>query len=100
MNTPKQGQVWQAPDALTIYDVKGLEQGLDTALLQAPLTLDLAAVTELDSAGAQWLLSLRARLRAAGHGWQPVNLPGEVVETITQLGLEPLFNLKVEAGHD
>lgn len=100
MNTPKPGNVWQAPDALTIYDVKGLEQGFEAALLQAPLTLDMAAVSELDSAGAQWLLSLRARLRAAGHGWQPVNLPGEIAATITQLGLAPLFDLKPEAGHD
>lgn len=100
MDTPKTGRVWQAPSALTIYDVGALEQGFDTGLLQAPLTLDLAAVTEFDSAGAQWLLSLRARLRAVGHGWQPLNLPAIVTEAVTQLGLAPLFNLTPEAGHD
>ncbi|MDX1634864.1 MAG: STAS domain-containing protein [Marinobacter sp.] len=100
MSTPKNGNVWQAPDALTIYDVKGLEQGFDAGLLQAPLTLDMAAISELDTAGAQWLLSLRARLRAAGHGWQPINPPEEVARTLTQLGLAPLFELKPEAGHD
>lgn len=46
--------------ALTIYDVAELNNQLPAnSLMATSVTLDLAAVTEMDTAGLQWLMALR-----------------------------------------
>ncbi|MBZ9558809.1 MULTISPECIES: STAS domain-containing protein [unclassified Modicisalibacter] len=59
---------WQAPAALTIYDVAALERdigSLDPAA--GDWRVDVSAVRELDGAGIQWLLALQARLESIGR---------------------------------
>lgn len=46
--------------AMTIYEVAELKRSLDEFWSQdEPLSLDLAAVNDIDTAGVQWLLALR-----------------------------------------
>jgi len=65
--------------------------GLDAAADAGPLALDLSAVTEIDSAGVQLLLALRASLAARGRALHLQAPGGMVREALGTLGLQSLF---------
>lgn len=83
---------WPVPAELTIPAAAALREQLLDALAQGVESLDLSAVREIDSAGAQLLLATRRE--AEGRG-RPLALrnPGDAVnEVADRLGLrEALF---------
>ena len=84
---------WQAPAALTIYDVAELPMApVLAALTPDAAELDLAALEELDAAGAQWLLLVQRRLA------RPVTLSGAsepLLRRLERLGVAAALGLSV-----
>lgn len=53
---------FMTPASLTIFDVRRLEDALQNCMTSGQLFhLNLQDITELDSAGVQWLMSLKQR---------------------------------------
>ncbi|MGN6668353.1 MAG: STAS domain-containing protein [Trinickia sp.] len=75
---------------LTIYHVAERRAELQRALIGATdsFLLDLASVTELDSAGVQLLLAVRRRAIAAGIQWRIVALSDAAREVFKTLGVD------------
>jgi len=80
---------------LTIYRAAELCESLKTVLAGLPdggdLEIDLSAVTEMDSAGAQLLMAVRKSTRASNHGLRLVNPSAAVDEVFETLQLAPHF---------
>ena len=81
--------VWSAPEALTIYQVRKLEASFSSSgLPRRDWLFDLSGVTEIDSAGLQWLLAVRNRLFSAGYRLVFVNVPSAIAGIIELISLE------------
>jgi anti-anti-sigma factor len=80
---------------LTIYRAAELCESLKTALAGladgGDLEIDLSAVTEMDSAGAQLLMAAHESARASRHGLRLVNPSAAVDEVFETLQLAPHF---------
>jgi anti-anti-sigma factor len=80
---------------LTIYRAAELCESLKTALAGladgADLEIDLSAVTEMDSAGAQLLMAVHKSTRASNNGLRLVNPSAAVDEVFETLQLAPHF---------
>lgn len=78
------------PEDLTIYEVRQVRRQLAEALdRHTHLCLDLAGVTEFDTAGLQLLLVARRQVQAAG-GMLQLDNAGPAVQALTRLyGLDP-----------
>jgi len=80
---------------LTIYRVAELCESLKTALAGladgGDLEIDLSAVTEMDSAGAQLLMAVHKSTRASQHGLRLVKPSVAVDEVFETLQLAPHF---------
>ena len=79
---------------LNIYAAAETQQAVQQALLEggSALSLDLSAVTELDTAGVQQLLLLH---RECVHSGRPLRLAASstaVDDTLALLGLRKLFS--------
>jgi ABC-type transporter Mla MlaB component len=75
--------------AMTIYDVAELKSQIDEYWHQdESLALDLAGVSEIDTAGVQLLLALR---QAAGKGMTLKRHSPSVIEIFDLYQLAPLF---------
>ena len=74
---------------MTIYRAAELREGLLAALAQGEgdFTIDLAAVTEMDSAGVQLLMAARKSAEAAGFALHLAGHSPAVVEVLETLGL-------------
>lgn len=87
------GHALRLDGELTIYRAAELKTALLLALGRAAdtLVLDLSGVSEIDSAGLQLLLLLRAESAAAGRRLQ-LAAPSEAVqELVALLDVAPLF---------
>lgn len=78
---------------LTIYRAAEVAQSLRQALAGNPkgLTLDLAGVTEIDSAGAQLLLAARRAAIAANTPFKLSGHSGCVLDVFERLNLAGFF---------
>jgi anti-sigma B factor antagonist len=80
---------------LTIYRAAELAVQLSTALAEAPagapFVIDLAGVTEMDSAGAQLLMAARRSALAAGRELKLAGHSEAVREVFDILELDALF---------
>jgi anti-sigma B factor antagonist len=86
---------------LTIVNAAALQADWLAALAEAEgangadgaeaLALDMSAVTEIDSAGVQLLLALRASLAARGQALRLHAPGGMVLEALRTLGLQASF---------
>lgn len=77
---------------LTIYAAQEAFQRVQVALLDGgPVDLDLAELTELDSAGIQLLLLLKRELDNAGRKLRMVGLSQPAREVLKLLDLRSLF---------
>lgn len=77
---------------LTIYRAAELTASLRTALASgADLELDLAAVTEMDSAGVQLLMAAKKTARAAGCELRLLRHSPAVLEVFETLNLAAYF---------
>lgn len=72
---------------LTIYRAAELK-----AELLAAAELDLAAVTEIDTAGVQLLLLARREAQALGRSWAIAGRSSAVVDALALLGLSDQLN--------
>lgn len=78
---------------LTIYRAAELRQTLLGVLEGQPdgLDIDLAAVTEIDSAGVQLLMAAKRAAQAAGHPLSLSNHSEAVVDVLELLNLAAFF---------
>lgn len=77
---------------LNIYAAAEMQQTVQKALLEAgDVAIDLAEVTELDSAGVQQLLLLHRECQHAGRGVSLVASSPAADEVLNLLGLQKLF---------
>lgn len=79
------------PESLTIYDVARLEAEFRSLGEGQSCQLDLANVSEADTAGLQWLLSVRQRSLTAGRNCEIPVTPAAVSTALQTLGLEHLM---------
>ena len=86
LNQPAVGRL-SLGGSLTIYEVREARDGLLAVLAGAPgshWTLDLSAMQEIDSAGAQLLLAAQRHVHEAGGGLQ-LHVPTEAVQELLAL---------------
>lgn len=86
---------------LTVYSAAELRELLSRSAggSDEPLEVDLAEVTEIDTAGLQLLLLLRRRARASGRDLHIIAASNVVRETLSLCGLTNLLVFKdVEAA--
>lgn len=82
---------YRVPGTLTIYDVSALESayaGLDVC---SGLCLDLQAVDEIDGAGIQWLLAVKARLKSIGSHLELVGTSESVMTELQKAGVAQIL---------
>jgi ABC-type transporter Mla MlaB component len=72
---------------LTVQHVAGLHASLRDALADGAHTLDLAASTDCDSAGAQLLMSAARSLPPGQSALTLCNVPPAVLEVLTRYAL-------------
>ncbi|WP_404471744.1 STAS domain-containing protein [Vreelandella venusta] len=95
MNT--QSPPWKAPSSLTIYEIRALEEAfIASGSANADRTWDLSDVQEVDSCGIQWLVTVRARLRAQECTLTLLHASDDFVEKLSFLGLSFLLSPSVE----
>lgn len=83
---------WPVPAELTIPTAAALREQLLDALAQGVEALDLSAVHEIDSAGAQLLLAARREAEGRGRPLALLNAGDSLNEVADRLGLrEALF---------
>lgn len=88
---------WAAPESLTIYEVAELERTFTAGdSYTKDRIYDLAATREVDSCGLQWLVAVRARLRAEGASLRLLNVDEPVVESMKLLGIGFLLDHSLE----
>jgi anti-anti-sigma factor len=88
----RSGQVLRIAGELTIYHAAEAKVRLQEELASDPvLEVDLAAVEELDTAGAQLLLWLKREGRARGVAIPFLNHSPAVLEVLEQLNLTGHF---------
>lgn len=79
---------WQAPSALTIYEVEKLaEEWLDPSQWDYSWQFDLTATEEIDSCGIQFLLYLKQCLDERQQQLVLFNMQGDVRTGIELMGL-------------
>ncbi len=75
--------------SLTIYDVGELQTQLTEACsMDQPMIVDLGGVTDIDTAGLQWLIALR---RTLGEQLALQNHSQTVIELLDLYQLAPFF---------
>ena len=75
--------------SLTIYDVAELQTQLTEAgSMDQPMIVDLGGVTDIDTAGLQWLIALR---RSLGEQLALQNHSQTVIELLDLYQLAPFF---------
>lgn len=88
--------------ALGLLEVAALVQQLQDVLEKGDLALDLTGLTQIDTAGLQFLLSAQAEATVQGHALT-LQMPqdGPVPELIARLGMEHAFDRAGPAeGHE
>ena len=84
---------------LTIYRAAELRAELQEALAEgADVDLDLANVSEIDSAGVQLLMLSRREAIRAGREWRLTATSPAVDETFALLDLQGLFGVRAVSG--
>ncbi|MCF6283007.1 MAG: STAS domain-containing protein [Candidatus Polarisedimenticolaceae bacterium] len=84
---------------MTIYMAEALKADLDKYLGNSwDLEIDLSAVTELDTAGAQLLLLAARETERAERQFSIIPPTGEAFETIKMLNLQQRLNLPEAAS--
>jgi len=79
------------PVSLTIFDVRQLEETLQSCLSNNQrLAVDLQQLTELDAAGVQWLLSLEMRGLTQTRTVQLLQPNAFCLEQLALMGLQQL----------
>ncbi|WP_051809068.1 STAS domain-containing protein [Streptomyces sp. NRRL S-378] len=71
-----------------------LTEAVDPLDLGRTLTLDLSAVTFIDSCGLSTLLALRHRVRLLGGTLELNGLPDQALRLLDLTGTRPLFTLR------
>lgn len=75
--------------SLTIYDVGELQtQLVEAGSMDQPMIVDLGGVTDIDTAGLQWLIALR---RTLGEQLALQNHSQTVIELLDLYQLAPFF---------
>ena len=75
--------------SLTIYDVGELQtQLIEAGSMDQPMIVDLGGVTDIDTAGLQWLIALR---RTLGEQLALQNHSQTVIELLDLYQLAPFF---------
>ncbi|SNY45886.1 STAS domain-containing protein [Arsukibacterium tuosuense] len=81
-----------APASLTIFDVRQLEDTLQTSLSNNQhLIIDLQQLAELDAAGMQWLMSLAQRGLIREQRLQLLEPNAFCLEQLSLMGLTELI---------
>lgn len=82
---------------ITIYEVANLEAGFAEAITNSqPLELKLNELEELDTAGVQWLLSLKQRKEKQGSALILSQVPEAIREVFELLGVNTLLTAAIQ----
>lgn len=94
MSEDKSQNSYRLPEKLTIVNAEHLHQMLEEHVSDGQLSeIDGQAVTQVDTAGLQILLSLKSTLRAEGTTLSFVGLSDCLKSAIKQAGLSGEFDL-------
>lgn len=86
------GRVIVLPAELSISTVADIRKALeDAGALSAPVTLNLEQVIEIDTAGLQLLLALKAKSKEAGHRLRLANHSFAVLRLVDLSGTAALL---------
>ncbi len=91
----------QSMKKITIYEVANLEASLAEVIEHSqPLDLDLGDLEEVDTAGIQWLLSLKQRKEQQRSTLTLSQVPNSVTEVFGLLGVSSLVSTATQDSRD
>jgi anti-anti-sigma factor len=94
MSEEERTPVLRIEGELTIYRAEELCNALKTALaIEGNLDIDLANVTEIDSAGVQLLMAAQKSVQAAKRGMRLIDCSPAVTEVFGILDLHAYFDV-------